>query len=97
MSSVGASQKGAGATFLWSPSTEKPVLTQPLAGQTFPLTETSEQGDSISGFLIRLGKVDVTERCKGRMKGMVQKGLIMWEKVFSNFCWCDAFFRELRL
>lgn len=97
MSSVGASQKGAGATFLWSPSTEKPVLTQPLAGQTFPLTETSEQGDSISGFLIRLGKVGVTERCKGRMKDMVQKGLIMWEKVFSNFCWCDAFFRELRL
>ena len=79
MSSVSETWKGAGAIFLWSPSTDKPVLTQPLGWPALPTGR-----DSISGCLIRLGEVGVTERCKGRMKGMVQKGLIMRKKVFGN-------------
>lgn len=49
------------------------------------------------------GEMGVTERWKQRgegpprMKGMVQKGLIMWRKVFSNFCKSSVFLRELGL
>lgn len=36
MSSVSATWKGAGAIFLWSPSTDKPVLTQPPGWPALP-------------------------------------------------------------
>lgn len=48
---------GCGGYLLQPPSTEKPVLTQPCAGQSCPPAETSEEGEPISGFLIRLGEV----------------------------------------
>lgn len=31
------------------------------------------------------------------MEAVVQKVLIMWEKVLSSFCKCNAFLMELRL
>lgn len=42
------------------------VLTQPAAGQSSPLAETSEEGESISGFLISLGEVGGSGEVKVR-------------------------------
>lgn len=72
------------------------MLTWPLACQSSPEAETSEQGDSISGLVARLKDVAVRDRWEWKGEGGPTGDLKAWEQDILRNLGTELHFRRSR-